>query len=186
MSFKKNYKKVYNFIFNDDSVWSWIVNILLAFVIVKFLIYPGLGLVLGTDYPMVAVISGSMEHNGLNFDQWWDENGQWYIDHGISRVDFEDYIIHNGFNKGDVIILRGKQDYSLGDIVVYQSSFASYPVIHRVTYINDSENTLIVKGDNNDSPDPYDVDYDLIEGVAAFKIPYIGWVKILFTELTGI
>lgn len=47
---------------HEDSFASFIVNIILAFLIVKFLVYPGIGLIVGTNYPVVAVVSGSMEH----------------------------------------------------------------------------------------------------------------------------
>lgn len=59
---KNNLKKAWHFIWNDDSPESWAVNILLAFILIKFLVYPGLGLIFGTNYPIVAVVSGSMEH----------------------------------------------------------------------------------------------------------------------------
>ena len=52
--------KVWYFIWHDDSVWSWIVNIILAFLLIKFIVYPGLGFLLETEYPVVAVVSGSM------------------------------------------------------------------------------------------------------------------------------
>jgi len=61
----KGLKKVWWFIWEDNSIWSWIVNIVLAFVIIKFLVYPGLGFALGTTHPVVAVVSGSMEHNSV-------------------------------------------------------------------------------------------------------------------------
>ena len=48
-------KKTWHFIWEDDSLLSWIVNIVLAIVLIKFIIYPGLGLVLGTGFPVVAV-----------------------------------------------------------------------------------------------------------------------------------
>ena len=57
-------KKIWNFIWHDNSVWSWLVNVILAFVLVKFVIYPGLGFLLHTTHPVVAVMSSSMEHNG--------------------------------------------------------------------------------------------------------------------------
>ena len=69
--------KIWHFIWKDDSLLSWIINILLAFLIVKFLIYPGLGFALGTTYPVVAVVSSSMHHDG-DFDQWYEEKGDWY------------------------------------------------------------------------------------------------------------
>lgn len=59
---KKNLKKMWWFIWEDNSIWSWILNIILAFVIIKFLVYPALGFALNTSHPIVAVVSGSMEH----------------------------------------------------------------------------------------------------------------------------
>lgn len=55
-------KKFWNFIWNDDSLLSWVLNIIVAIVMIKFIIYPVLGLLLSTGFPIVAVISGSMEH----------------------------------------------------------------------------------------------------------------------------
>jgi signal peptidase I len=55
-------KSVWRFIWEEDSFASWVVNIILAFLIIKFIFYPGIGLVLGTNHPIVAVISESMEH----------------------------------------------------------------------------------------------------------------------------
>ena len=57
-----SFKKIWNFIWHEDSVLSWVVSIALAFLLVKFIIYPLIGLVLGTGYPIVAVVSESMEH----------------------------------------------------------------------------------------------------------------------------
>ena len=67
-----NFKKIWDFIWHDDSFASWIVNVLIAFVVVKFLIYPGLGYILDTPFPIVAVVSGSMEHSS-SLDKWWLE-----------------------------------------------------------------------------------------------------------------
>lgn len=59
---KAKARKVWHFIWEDDSLLSWAVNIALAFLLIKFIVYPGLGLLLGTNFPVVAVVSGSMEH----------------------------------------------------------------------------------------------------------------------------
>ena len=66
MDWKKIWKKTWWFIWESDSIWSWIVNIILAFVIIKFLVYPGLGFVMQTSHPIVAVVSGSMEHKTVH------------------------------------------------------------------------------------------------------------------------
>ncbi len=62
---KKIFKKVWYFIWEDNSVWSWMVNVVLAFVLIKFIVYPGLGLILSTTHPIVAVVSSSMEHRSV-------------------------------------------------------------------------------------------------------------------------
>lgn len=62
---KKAFRKVWHFIWEDNSIWSWIVNIILAFVLIKFIVYPLLGFVLGTNFPIVAVVSSSMEHRSI-------------------------------------------------------------------------------------------------------------------------
>ena len=62
---KRLLKKVWYFIWEDNSIWSWIVNIALAFVLIKFIVYPGLGLLLDTSHPVVAVVSSSMEHKSV-------------------------------------------------------------------------------------------------------------------------
>lgn len=177
-------KKVYDFIVHDDSIWSWLVNFVLAFIIVKFMIYPGLALILGSQLPLVAVISGSMEHEGLSFDQWWEQNGYWYEEKNITKEMFQEYKFKNGFNKGDVMVLMGADNSKVGDVLVYSSELHNYPIIHRVTFIN--ELGFVIKGDNNDVSDPYIVIEDQVVGKAVLRIPYIGWIKIWFAQIVGI
>ena len=68
--YPSKWKSVWYFIWEDNSLLSWAVNVILAFVIIKFLLYPGLGFIFATTHPIVAVVSGSMEHQG-SFDSWW-------------------------------------------------------------------------------------------------------------------
>jgi len=195
--FKELFKKTWRFIWDDDSIWSWILNVLLAFVIIKFLVYPGLGLMLGTDYPIVAVVSGSMEHDG-SFDEWWNspafctfgKSGDCkqkdnYLYYGISKEHFLDYPLKNGFNKGDIIVLKGADVIEIGDIIVFQSYFKSEPIIHRVVKMEN--NIYQTKGDHNFGSSKYDNDIkdSQVIGKAWFKIPFFGWIKILFTQFMG-
>ena len=131
-NWKRTWKKVWYFIWEDNSIWSWIVNIALAFVLIKFIVYPGLGLLLHTSHPVVAVVSESMEHNS-NFDVWWEKSGKWYIENGIKKEDFSDFSLKNGFDKGDIMVLKGKkhEDIKIGDVVVFWS-IKKDPIIHRV------------------------------------------------------
>ncbi len=120
---KKSLKKVWWFIWESNSPWSWIVNILLAFIIIKFIVYPGMGFMLGTTHPVVAVISGSMEHEGT-FDEWWDGKScctnfectekisqeELYIPYLITKTQFEEFRFKNGFNKGDMMVLSSAKE----------------------------------------------------------------------------
>ena len=175
-------KKVWRFIWHDDSILSWIVNIILAFLIVKFLIYPGLGLALGTTHPVVAVVSGSMHHNG-NFDQWYDEKGDWYK---FEKEGMKKWSLHNGFNRGDIMILKKAKDVKVGDIIVFYGN-SNNPIIHRVVFVGD--NFYQTKGDNNaDSFEQLgekDIKQNKIIGKAIGRIPLLGYVKILFSEGLG-
>ncbi|MBU4502485.1 MAG: signal peptidase I [Nanoarchaeota archaeon] len=179
--------KVWYFIWEEDSLASWLVNIFLAFILVKFIIYPGLGLLLGTSYPVVAVISGSMTHDGLGFDEWWDSNGNWYTQNGITKEEFYEFSFSNGFNEGDIMVLWGTspQNIKIGHVIVYEQHPDYPPIIHRVyTKENiDGQVILKTKGDHNNVPDSDNINGDKLLGRAVLKIPYLGWVKIGFTNI---
>jgi len=223
---KKNngpFRKTWDFIWNSNSIWSWVVNVIIAFILIKFIIYPGLGLALGTNLPVVAVISGSMEHqvtkypviqNGvpqdiygmcgktynstfpINFDTWWSECGAWYSPNAnISKEEFSKFRFTNGFNKGDLMVLIGKKtsDIQIGDVVVYSRASDLAPIIHRVVgkYEVNGKTFFKIKGDNNGGPifsiqegiNENGLSSDSVIGVAVARIPYLGWVKLGFSQL---
>jgi signal peptidase I len=202
--FKQILKKVWHFIWVEDSIWSWIVNIILAFVLIKFLVYPGLGLALGTPYPIVAVVSSSMEHRSMSFDSWWDANQAWYEAHNITKPEFMAFPMKNGFNTGDIIVLKGvkPEDVKVGQVMVFKSSKLypkSDPIIHRIVDISQDSggnNLYQTKGDNNrdsinNSCDSltrtciheYDIDQSRVLGFAVVRVPYLGYIKIWFFDL---
>lgn len=190
MKEKRNNKKTFlgkawYFIWEDNSLLSWLVNIVIAFILVKFIIYPGLGLLFGTNYPVVAVVSGSMEHRGLGFDSWWEQNKAWYEEKGITKEQFKEFSFHNGFNKGDIMVLTGSkpENIKIGCVIVYESHPDYPPIIHRVTSRRQQETTYFVtKGDNNLIADKEEVPEEKFLGKAVLRIPYLGWVKIIFTD----
>lgn len=155
---EKSYpKKVWYFLWHDDSPKALIAQILVAFLFIKYVFYPLIGLVAGTPLPIVAVVSGSMEQTGDVLcgvpaqEDWWSTCGEWYEERGITQEQFSEFSFPNGFNTGDVIALRGTntQDLEVGDVIVYMAN-KQYPIIHRVTNI--SEGTVQTKGDNNPHP----------------------------------
>ncbi|MDP3697254.1 MAG: hypothetical protein Q8R55_04485, partial [Candidatus Taylorbacteria bacterium] len=141
---KRHGKNVWNFFWNDDSPWSWIANVIVAFLVIRFLVYPLLGVVLGTSYPIVAVVSESMEHglsNGIlcgqqleefpqSFDNYWTVCGKWYEQRNISPEYFSTFPFRDGFDKGDVIVLWRPNRLEVGDILIFQGG-RPQPIIHR-------------------------------------------------------
>ena len=184
-------RKIWKFLWNDDTPLSWIVSIGLAFVIVKFLVYPSIGLLFGTSYPIVAVVSSSMEHPE-NFDKWWEDHEEWYTAAGIIKEDFSNFKFRDGFNKGDIMLVFGNKskDINIGDVLIFEST-THYPVIHRVVgfWEEGGRYNFHTKGDNNQ--DSYsrlnekDIHEDRVLGVARMRIPLLGWIKIMFTKLLG-
>ena len=187
------YGRLWYFIWHDNSTASWIVNIILAYLIIKFIIYPGMGLVLGTNFPIVAVVSDSMEHH-LPLDEWWAKNEDYYLALNITKADFETYPFKNGFNRGDIMFLLGKkpEDIKIGDVIVFQSK-KPYPIIHRVI-MKDNKSMWVfqTKGDNNKAQirdgelDETRILEKQLLGKAVVRIPLLGYVKIWFVELMKI
>lgn len=191
MQIKKTWKKVWYFIWEDESWLSWIVNVVLAFILVKFIIYPGLGLLLGTDFPVVAVVSGSMEHNGMDFNSWWSLREGDYEKFGITREEFMDFKFKNGFNAGDLMVLVGAKEMEVGDSLVFRGN-APGPIIHRIVKLDNQDGKVYIQtmGDNPETnrgsrPDEFGITEDRIFGKAVFRIPYLGWVKLGFLKLIG-
>jgi len=88
------------------------------------------------------------------------------------------------YYRGDMIIVGGTKNISVGDIIVFDVPDRPYPIIHRVYAIDNG--IIITKGDNNLYTDPWKTTLKDVHGKAILKIPLLGWVKIIFTEATGL
>ncbi len=198
-------KKAWNFFWHDDSLTSWVANVAVAFLVIRFILYPLLGVVLGTSFPIVAVVSESMEH-GLHdgrlcgnyiqdfkesFDNYWEVCGSWYEQQGISKEQFKRFPFQNGFDKGDVIILwrANEENTEVGDILIFQGN-RPQPLIHRVVKVweEDDQKLYQTKGDHNNGIISGEggeerIIQDRIYGQGVLRVPYLGWVKILFVDL---
>jgi hypothetical protein len=194
------WRKLWWFLWEDNSVWSWIANIVLAFLLIKFVIYPGLGFLLGTSFPIVAVVSSSMEHDG-SFDTWWSNANccvdasctnrvapsEIYASYGITYDQFKNYPFKNGFNKGDIMILTGPKDMGIGDILVYWTDAKKEPIIHRIVQAKGvaGDPVFKTKGDHNCGSGTFEqsIGKERMVGKAALRIPFLGWIKIGFVWL---
>ncbi len=166
----KNFRKLWNWIWNSDSFLSWIVALILIFVFVKFIFFPVLSLILGTSLPLAGVESSSMDHqivndgfgynlcgnnyeedekNYINFNEYWETCGEWYEENEINKEKFSEFSLRNGFSKGDIIFVWGRFDPKIGDIIIFKAedSSAPRPIIHRIVSI-DGE-IIATKGDHN-------------------------------------
>jgi len=134
---------------------------------------------LGVPFPLVAVISESMEHEE-NFTAWWEEHNNFYNNYNITKKEFKNYSFRDGLNKGDVILLKNKE-VKVGDVIAFNSVEKNY-VIHRVVNIE----PIGAKGDNNlgqINDIEGIIEKEQIVGVAWFKVPFLGYVKIGFEKI---
>ena len=200
-------KRAWRFIWDDDSIYSWILNVVLAFVLIKFIVYPVLGFALQTNYPIVAVVSSSMEHD-TNFDGWWQSSAfcsqqycsqsEFYSLYGITKDSFLGYKFRNGFRRGDIMILYGSKpsDLKPGDVLVFKTARPD-PIIHRIVQKTAGINGFVfqTKGDHNPNSinagdlNEITISEDQLIGKAVFRVPYLGYVKIwsvdIFNFLVG-
>ncbi|MCI7292016.1 MAG: signal peptidase I [Methanobrevibacter woesei] len=102
------------------------------------------------------------------------------------------------FYRGDIVVVEkanlfglgiqefDPNDVQVGDIVVYNAEWVDEAVIHRVINITEINGStyFVIKGDNNDVPDPYYVspgqitDRVVTLGDDPLIIPYIGNINL--------
>lgn len=213
----KSVKKAWNWIWNSDSILSWLVALVLIFVFVKFMFFPALSLVMGTGLPLAGVESSSMDHqiveddfgllslcgrydridkSYIDYDKYWESCGEWYEDNNISREEFSNFPLRNGFKKGDIVVVYGRFVPKVGDVIIFKAnpeSAAPRPIVHRIVKVD--EGNIETKGDHNEkqltldnnvfSTDETNISEEQIIGKVIFKIPYLGWLKIWFVEIVN-
>jgi len=180
----------------DEGPIGWILNILVAFVVIKYLLIPGAGFLLGTPHPLVAVVSGSMEHRS-DFDNWWNVqcvlgNGdkqvqhEIYASHKITNKEFQKFRFANGLNTGDLMLLKSAKNVAIGDVIVFNGNTKVDPIIHRVVAVTkNDQNFYTTKGDNNCGISNFEksIPEFRVLGKAWARIPYLGYVKLYFEKI---
>jgi hypothetical protein len=218
---KRGIKKSWNWVWHSDSIFSWIVALLLIFIFIKLIFFPVLSLIMGTSLPLAGIESSSMDHQivkdgisrlslcdevytkedkeHINFNEYWEVCGNWYESNkNITKEEFSDFWLKNGFRKGDIIIVWGRFTPKVGDVIIFKpgaGSMAPRPIIHRIVDI-DENNIIQTKGDHNEGQltgsnnayrtDETNIHEDQVIGKAIIKIPYLGWLKIWFVDLINI
>ena len=84
--------------------------------------------------------------------------------------------------RGDVVIVNNNPDnIQVGDIVVYNATWYSLPIVHRVISIKHdfNGNTLYeTKGDNNPVSDPELITNNQVISKVQYTIPKIGYLSL--------
>lgn len=149
-------------------------------IVAAYLLNFGLGLVLGTDLPIVAVVSDSMTHDStitVRHYEYLEEN------FGYTREEIDSWPISGGFLRGDALVVVGvkTEDLKPGDVIVYSIEGQRTPVVHRIVKIDGKK--IITKGDRNPSTDPWEP--SRIHGKVVAVVPFLGWPKVLLTMVLG-
>jgi len=199
-------RKVWDFLWNSDSILSWLAFLVVAFLLIKLVFFPFLSLMLSSPLPLVIVESTSMHHPGStfkaltglaiteedSFERWWEKHSNWYEENGIKYENTEDWKFKSGMDMGDIVVVRGvkPEQLKIGDIIIFDGN-QKHPVIHRIVDIEEKEGGLIfqTKGDNNNIPGyeqfyfEKDIPSERIIGKAILKVPKLGWLKLLVVNL---
>ena len=152
-----------------------------AAIIIATIVGNILAFTMGNQTPLVAVMSGSMMHTAESTPRYlrWMESNNFTSDQ-IASMPFSD-----GFNKGDVLIIVSSEEISVGDVIVFHVPNSKYPIIHRIVEIVEQDSTLYykTKGDHNAAIDSWLTPESAIEGKAVFKVPIVGYIKVIPIEL---
>lgn len=188
---KHFFKRFWHLLWKDDSWKGWLLSIIVIFVFIKFIFFPILSLATGTDLPLAIVESCSMYHDGnlfSNFNDWFDRHEGKYASFTINKLDFQDFTMSNGFNKGDILFIVKANPDKLkdGDIIIFNAGQVN-PIIHRIVDIKEVNGTRIFStmGDNNNGQLTFEkrITENMVVGKAVTKIaPYFGWVKLVFFD----
>jgi len=192
---KEFLNKFWFLVWKDDSFKGWLISIIFIFIIIKFIFFPSLSFVTGTELPLAIVESCSMYHQGnffSDYDAWWQNQQLKYFQFGITKGDFIKFPFKKGFNKGDILFIVGSkpEKIEIGDIIIFNSGVRSTPIIHRVVNIENKNKEYIFStiGDNNPSQISFEksINENQIVGKAVFRIaPYLGWAKLAFYQINN-
>lgn len=183
-----------------DTGWSR-VRLEMFFILLALLLaygtYQSLGIGLGTESPVVSVTSNSMNHDPGprtcvtdhprydGFTAFWHGCGAAYTQYNITKQEFKQFPLSNGFERGDILIVKGASydEIRVGDIIVYNVPLNAIPIVHRV--VAKHNGTFETKGDSNKGQNRYEsrVHPDQVQGVAIGVIPWLGYIKVLPYDL---
>jgi signal peptidase I len=141
--------------------------------------------VLNSDYPMLAVASGSMSLPKGAPDDGWSNPFSPTLHTG-------DLIIVEGFKNTsqDVYAAPLNESGRSGDILVFRADDTGELIVHRAVgkiVEPDGRVEYITQGDNNDVPGPYSpTPAENVIGKVVMRIPWVGHIALYMRNSTGI
>ena len=175
---------------DKKEVWENVKYIVLG-IAFAIILNKGMGYLLHTDLPIVAVMTGSMVHDvntPYHHYQFLEQNFDY------TKEEIDSWPIKNGFNPGDVLIIKGvpEDELEVGDVIVFTYEGQPVPIIHRIAYI-DENGYPFTKGDHNEVMDPLCDPSDKpesgcwnrtgIKGKAVIWIPFLGLPKLILHNI---
>jgi len=156
------------------------IMIILIFMVV-FGFWFGLRLGLNTDYPMLAVASGSM--STVQPDDGWS--------HPFARtLQTGDLIIVQGIRAQDIYAAPFNESGKSGDILVFRLSSGSEDlIVHRAVgvVVENGETEFVTRGDGNPGPGPGSpTPPQNVIGKVVFRIPWIGHLALFMHDSSGV
>jgi signal peptidase len=90
---------------------------------------------------------------------------------------------------GDLLLLSGKEDLKVGDIIIYRNPYSGKNIVHRIIGIKVDQyggKRYVTKGDYNAYPDSYNPSAEDVVGKwVGFKIHLVGFILLLANTTVG-
>lgn len=163
---------------NINAKIGLIIGIITLIVVIFIATF--LPIITGVSEPLVVFESCSMHHPEGGFEKILDN--EIYSNNSISIEDADNWPFKNGINRGDILLITKANNLKIGDVIMFDGGY-SHPILHRVIKVGEAYST---KGDNYKTNSRQllsekDISQDKIIGKVVFRIPFMGWQKLVFT-----
>jgi signal peptidase I len=166
-------------LWENDYLQTVIVIVLMVVFVFGF--WFGLKWGLNTDYPMLAVASGSMCTVEPNHCDGWTHPFSMSLHTG-------DLIVVQGINPKDIYAAPFNASGKSGDIIVFNNIQTGELIVHRAIELFDND-TVKTQGDGNTLPGPPkdgNVAFNQVVGKVVLRIPWIGHLALIMRDPSGV
>jgi signal peptidase I len=161
-------------LWKNEYIQTAIMIVLVIVIVIGF--WYGSRAILNTDYPMLAVASGSMcLLPGPTCDGW---------SHPFERtLHVGDLIVVEGINVSDI----KAAPYPDGDIIVFHQLYGDELIVHRAIEkrTQDGIISFVTKGDGNTGPDQ-PIPAAQVIGKVILRIPWVGHLALFMRNSSGV